>query len=100
MRARIVVNRNRNRGGGGHLQRQAELAVKELAVAPGDTVDFMVDCMKDAENDGFEWAPVISAEAAGLGFPQRFRGSSPSFAECLGEVAQVLLQTSEFAFVD
>ena len=41
---------------------KADLAVKELVVKPGDTIDFVVDCVKDYENDEFTWTPAIKVK--------------------------------------
>jgi hypothetical protein len=100
VRARIIVNGNRKLVEEVVYNRKAELAVKELAVAPGDTVDFMVDCMQDSENDGFEWAPVITLKQQVWDARKDFEGPAPISLNAWEKLAQVLLQTSEFAFVD
>jgi len=34
--------------------KKVELAVKDVSVRAGDTIDFAVDCVKDSESDDFE----------------------------------------------
>jgi Protein of unknown function (DUF1553)/Protein of unknown function (DUF1549)/Planctomycete cytochrome C len=103
VRARIVVNSSSKVAEEIVYNRKAELAVQELAVVPGDTIDFVVDSITDSENDGFQWAPVITLKA-----PRQevwdarkdFGGPAPISLNAWEKLAQVLLQTSEFAFVD
>jgi hypothetical protein len=107
VRARIIVNGSGKVAEEIVYNRKAELIVKELTVATGDTIDFMVDCMTDSENDGFQWAPVITLKAPGSAPMQQvwdaskdFAGPAPLSLNAWEKLAQVLLQTSEFAFVD
>jgi hypothetical protein len=107
VRARIVLNRSGKLAEEIVNNRKAELGVKELAVAPGDTIDFVVDCIEDSENDGFQWAPVITLKSSGTPAAQQawdarkdFAGPAPMYLNAWEKLAQVLLQTSEFAFVD
>ena len=103
VRARIIVNSSGKVAEEIVYNRKAELAVKDLAVAQGDTIDFMVDCITDSENDGFQWAPVITLKAPGQQVwdaRKDFGGPPPLSLNAWEKLAQVLLQTSEFAFVD
>ena len=103
VRARIIVNGSRKLAEEIVYNRTAELATKELSVAPGDTIDFMVDCVTDSENDGFEWAPVITLKSPAQQVwdaRKDFAGPAPISLDVWEKLAQVLLQTSEFAFVD
>jgi hypothetical protein len=107
IRARIILNRTGSLAEQILRNRKAEMAVKEVTVAPGDTIDFVVDCVKDSENDGFKWAPVITLKSAGAPAKQQvwdahknFGGPPPMSLNTWEKLAQVLLQTSEFAFVD
>ncbi len=107
VRARIVVNRRDivaeriiNNG-------KSDVAVRELAVKPGDSIDFAVACVKAAENDDFTWSPVITLKSAGEQAKQQvwdsakdFSGPPPVSLNAWEKYAQVLLQTSEFAFLD
>jgi hypothetical protein len=100
VRARIVVNGSKKLVEEIVYSRKAELTVNELAVAPGDTIDFLVDCRTDAENDGFQWTPVITAGSKVWDAHKDFAGPGPISLNAWEKLAQVLLQTSEFAFVD
>jgi len=103
VRARIILNSSRRLAEEIVYNRKAELAMKELSVAPGDTIDFMADCITDSENDGFEWAPVITLQSSAQQVwdaNKDFAGPPPISLNAWEKLAQVLLQTSEFAFVD
>ncbi len=100
VRARIVMNSSKKLVEEIVYNRKAELAVKELTVAPGDTIDFIVDCRTDAENDGFQWAPVVTLGSTVWDARKDFAGPGPLSLNAWEKLAQVLLQTSEFAFVD
>jgi hypothetical protein len=79
---------------------KVDLTVKELAVKKGDAIDFTVDCVKTAETDAFEWAPVIKAGDHVWDAKKDFAGPAPLRLSPWEKYAQVLLQTNEFAFVD
>ncbi len=89
--------------------------VAEVEVRAGDTLDFVTDPLASPDHDSFAWAPVLKLlrAAAGAG-ANAMRGDSwnatkdfttaPSApAQALtpwGKLAQVLLLSNEFAFVD
>jgi hypothetical protein len=63
--------------------------------------------VKAAENDVFTWSPVITLKSAGEQAKQQvwdsakdFSGPPPVSLNAWEKYAQVLLQTSEFAFLD
>jgi hypothetical protein len=83
----------------------------ELTVHAGETVDFIVDCLTNANADSYTWAPNVAfapdAEASDLtprtwnaktGFDTPARNSVP--LNRWEELAQVLLLSNELAFVD
>jgi hypothetical protein len=87
--------------------RKAEVSLSEIAIESGDTVDFVVDCLHDAENDMFLWAPVVSLKSSAAEAKpevwkaaEGFRGPDPIALDAWEKYAQVLLETNEFAFVD
>ncbi|MDQ1473389.1 MAG: hypothetical protein QOJ99_4869 [Bryobacterales bacterium] len=80
--------------------KKVDLTVKELAVKKGDAIDFTVDCVKTAETDTFEWAPVIKSGDHIWDAKKDFAGPVPLRLSPWEKYAQVLLQTNEFAFVD
>ena len=77
-----------------------ELRAENIEVSEGDTIDFVVGPRDDPESDEFEWGPEIrigsNVWVAGLGF----RGPSPKNLDPWARLAQVLLASHEFAFVD
>lgn len=89
-------------------------AVAELGgitLEEGEHVDFVVDARDDYESDTFTWAPMIeqdltTAERDAGVKPQRwdatsdFRVPAPAPLDSWAQLAQVLLLTNEFAFVD
>jgi len=82
--------------------RKAEVALTEVAVEPGDTLDFIVDCMANPENDDFTWAPVIKVKSGDVVWDaaKEFSGPAPVTLTAWDKLAQVLLEMNEFAFVD
>ena len=98
--ARIVLNGSTTLADQIVNNRKVELAVKDVAVRAGDTIDFAVDCVKDSESDDFEWTPVIKMGQQTWDAQKDFAGPPPVSLNPWDKLAQVLLQTSEFAFVD
>ncbi|MBI85697.1 MAG: hypothetical protein CMJ81_21085, partial [Planctomycetaceae bacterium] len=76
-----------------------------LEVRKGDTLDFVVDGRKDGSDDGFQWPLRLykvggdGQQAAAAHWNSRidFRGVQ---AESTQQLAQALLMTSEFIYVD
>ncbi len=71
-----------------------------VAVQPGDTIDFILDCAGDTNSDSFQWAPVIRDTMSGhtlASAAKDFGGPGTSAWEAY---AQVLLCSNEFMFVD
>ncbi len=74
-----------------------------IAVEAGDTIDFVVDCGENENNDSFSWAPVIedqSNPSARWSSAQQFRGPAARALDSWAQLAQVLLLSNEFQFVD
>jgi hypothetical protein len=80
--------------------RTAVVALSEVAVEPGDTLDFVVDCVASPENDSFLWAPEVRLKTEAWKAADDFRGPDPLALDSWEKYAQVLLETNEFAFVD
>lgn len=95
---------------------QAELNLNSLDVEAGDTIDFAVDIIQQLNSDQYLWAPVIEQnsehQADGLVGSQLettavtwdaardFIGPQQPRLTDWEQLAQVLLMTNEFAFVD
>jgi hypothetical protein len=86
-------------------------AVLRTHVEPGDTIDFVVACGETDGYDGFEWAPEIRRIQEGATFANYagrlewsaaidFAGPMPAPLAPIEQLAQVLLLTNEFMFVD
>jgi hypothetical protein len=71
-----------------------------VAVQPGESIDFILDCAGDPNSDTFQWSPVIRDAMSGLTLAAAaadFGGPGTSAWEAY---AQVLLCANEFMFVD
>jgi hypothetical protein len=105
VRARIILNHRAKLAEQSVNNGKSDVVAHEVNVKPGDVIDFTLDCVKDSENDSFQWAPVITLNRAGEK-PQvwdagkQFEGPRPRTLNAWEKYAQVLLQTNEFAFVD
>ena len=106
VRARILLNGSEKLAEQSINNGKSDVVAHEVTVKPGDWIDFTVDCVKDAENDEFTWAPVITRKGAPDSKPQvwdsakDFAGPQPRTLSPWEKYAQVLLETNEFAFVD
>jgi hypothetical protein len=80
--------------------RKVETVVEGLAVKAGDTIDFVVDSNGTYESDDFTWAPEIVAGESGWSASKEFAGPAPAALSRREQLAQVLLLTNEFAFID
>jgi hypothetical protein len=92
--------------------RKADSTVEPVAVKQGDTLDFYVDRGADLNSDDFTWSPVIkdlSASAAAgdaaksWDAKKEFAGAPTNAPPPLNpweQLAQVLLESNEFLFVD
>ncbi|MCC6153217.1 MAG: PSD1 domain-containing protein [Candidatus Hydrogenedentes bacterium] len=88
--------------------------LKEIAVEPDDTVDFVVDIAGELNSDDFRWSPIVTRSSpapaeAGANYvtewnaAKDFAGETEVLPEPLpawGQYAQVLLLSNEFAFID
>jgi hypothetical protein len=90
--------------------RAAEAGVEPVVVKQGDTIDFVVDYRANLNNDDFYWAPVIEAldksqdgKSQSWDAKKEFAGNAPPPPQPLTaweQLAQVLLESNEFLFVD
>ncbi len=80
-----------------------DTATAPVAVTKGTIIDLIVDCGENENNDSFQWSPRI--EEVGLGSQRwelstQFRGPRPAGLGIWPQLAQVLLLSNEFQFVD
>ncbi|MGE3315533.1 MAG: DUF1553 domain-containing protein, partial [Planctomycetaceae bacterium] len=86
-----------------------ETSLDSVAVESGETIDFVVDCLTSQDFDGFGWAPVIKTKQT-AGSPASiaqvwhstndFSGPAPAMLDPWEQLAQTLLLSNEFVFVD
>ncbi|QDU89744.1 Planctomycete cytochrome C [Pirellulimonas nuda] len=76
----------------------------QIQVAAGETIDFVTDCRANENSDSFQWGVTLRLDGAGS---QRrwdstsgFRGPTPPPLDCWGRLAQTLLMSNEFLFLD
>jgi hypothetical protein len=85
---------------------EAVMNVEQLDLQAGDTIDFVVDIVKELNSDQFLWSPVIrplepaSTDATYWDATRDYSGPSVRKLTKLEQLAQVLMLTNEFWFVD
>ncbi|RUL85832.1 PSD1 and planctomycete cytochrome C domain-containing protein [Tautonia sociabilis] len=83
---------------------RAGFDVEALDVRAGDAIDFVVDVRDTLNSDQFLWAPVISevGPAGAMTWDARtdFVGEEPPRLGPWEQLAQVLLMSTEFSYVD
>lgn len=86
-----------------------ETKVAHLTLKKGETIDFVVDCVGDQNHDSFEWAPVIRLvsnagdSTSGMhvwNARNDFGGPAAPELTPWEQLAQILLISNEFLFVD
>ena len=74
--------------------------LKSIAVERGEIIDFVVDSDNDYEADDFQWSPVIAIGDNKWDARKDFAGPRIRKLTPREQLAQVLLLTNEFAFLD
>lgn len=82
----------------------------KVKVDAGEMIDFTVDCRETDTADGFRWAPTLSLLVMPETAPKKlqtvwdaqadFKGPPPPKLSALERLAQALLITNEFMFID
>ena len=83
---------------------QTETASPPFVVEAGQHVDLIIDSRGDTNHDSFNWSPILR-EASGSGVTEwnaarDFHGPRPSPLDSWSLLAQVLILSNEFQFVD
>lgn len=106
VRARIVVQGQGVVGAWEVHHGETATAIADITIAPGDIVDFIVDCRTGNAYDSFTWSYTLRLDEA-PDWPHPVWDSTASFqakvAPILGrweQLAQALLMSNEFAFID
>jgi hypothetical protein len=105
---RIVSSSRGRMGEFAAVHGAAKTTVESVLVAAGDTIDFIVDCNGDNSHDTFSWRTTLRLERSdgaveswnshdGIEGPQP---PAPDPLDRWGQLAQVLLMSNEFMFVD
>jgi hypothetical protein len=73
-----------------------------LELAAGETLDFILDDLNGANSDGFAWAPTIKDAKTGetIASAAAEFGKGVDAQSAWSALAQVLLESNEFNFVD
>ncbi|MDX2152165.1 MAG: PSD1 and planctomycete cytochrome C domain-containing protein [Bryobacteraceae bacterium] len=100
IRARIVSSRQGELATYTVNGREDDTNLRGLEVEPGEYIDFAVDGRQDAEADRFSWSPTIKQGDHTYSARASFRGPAPKPLTRIEQLAQVLLSTNEFAFID
>lgn len=105
IRGRIVSSRSGPAGEWNLHNQEAPTKIESLAVEAGDTIDFIVDCRETVEFDSFIWNVTLKLEPGAGGrnewnATKDFRGPTGNVLGPWSRLAQVLLMSNEFAFVD
>ncbi|MCX6954054.1 MAG: DUF1553 domain-containing protein, partial [Verrucomicrobia bacterium] len=105
--ARVVSSRSGSLGEWTVHQNKAATAFTDLQVTAGETIDFLVDCGANANTDSYTWSPKITlttADATVQNWDAKkdFNYIEKPFVPLTPweALAQVLLLSNEFAFVD
>jgi len=77
-----------------------EANLRNVAVLRGDTIDFIVDSLGDYESDEFTWAPELKSGSQSWNAQKEFAGPLLPRLRPFEQLAQVLMLTNEFAFID
>lgn len=103
VRATIVLRGREKIGEWVVKSSQAETHGNDIAVAAGDTIDFVVDPIDDNNSDTFEWkVRVVGTDESSLrcSSERHFSSSQPVALSVWEQAAQALLLTNEFCFID
>ena len=106
VRGRIVASRGGIVGAWEVFNAEATTSPAPIAVQPGETVDFVTDCRTGVDYDSFNWNVTLRLATSEKDPGQvwdsvsGFHGPIAPPLSRWDELAQVLLMSNEFAFVD
>lgn len=81
---------------------ESETAGNDTQVKVGDVIDFVVDCRENENSDSYQWIVDVNYIGENYRFNSKkdFTGSQPTSSTPWQQLAQALLLTNEFIFVD
>jgi hypothetical protein len=107
VRARVVSSEKGELGKWEVAASKTETKLDKIIVKKGETLDFVVDCRGGLDSDSFFWAPVLNLasdkESRSFDAARDFRGLPEAPRKSISNwdrLAQVLLLSNEFAFID
>ena len=102
IRSHIVIGEKKRVGGWTLATGEQETHVDKVAIEAGQTIDFVVDCNETDNSDSFAWPVSIRYErsAASYDSQQDFSEVTLKRDTIWHQVAQALLLTNEFCFID
>ena len=84
--------------------KQLDTRIRFTRVTKGETVDFVVECRSNPNHDAFQWKVTLGSGRrrgqARIDSAARFTGPAPRALNKWERLAQVLLISNEFQFVD
>lgn len=106
VRGRIFASRGGILGSWGAFHGESVTSPPQIAVQPGDTIDFVTDCRANNDSDSFNWAVTMRLKSSDKDPGQVWESTSGFHGPLTPpltrwqELAQVLLMSNEFAFLD
>jgi hypothetical protein len=106
VRGRIVASRGGIVGAWEVFHGESTTSPPEIAIERGDTIDFVADCRTGVEHDSFGWTVTLRLTSPANNSVQMwdsvndFHGPIVAPLSRWEQLAQVLLMSNEFAFVD
>lgn len=106
VRGRILLSGKEQQGVWEVHNRQQSITLRNLQIKQGQTVDFVTDLKGNNSHDSFHWsAEIIVSKPDGTGRRSSvaetdFAGPAPQPLDPWSQLAQVLLLSNEFQFVD
>ena len=105
VRAFVVSNRQGQLQAGSAHRKKIELSVARLQVEAGETIDFVVDIGDVLDSDQFLWTAAIReagdpAAAANWNSQEDFPANRAAHLTAWEQLAQILLCSNEFVFID
>jgi hypothetical protein len=106
VRGRVILNGSQQLKTWSVHNRRALTRIEPTTVAAGQTIDFVCDLNQSVHNDSFEWRVELtlaggeSKREETFNSRNQFRGPRPAPLDAWEQVAQILLLSNEFQFVD
>jgi Protein of unknown function (DUF1553)/Protein of unknown function (DUF1549)/Planctomycete cytochrome C len=102
VRATVVLNASKTIQSWTAHDKKLSTKLEWIDVSQGDTLDMVVDCMESPNHDSFGWSAQVrfQDEQGSSNSVDHFSGRQPTPSTAWHQLAQALLMTNEFCFVD